>query len=159
MITVQDPKTPGVPAPQVVPWAPSTTPVAMVNVVVQRDESTSRTLINLIPLGASGERIPFDPKGVPQAAVTAAQTTAFLAQLSIAGETFDADLCRRALPLVEVCFGLSGYVTPAPPSARLPVDQRVQEAMARVIAKRDLRSAKAETRVARNPQKPPITKR
>jgi hypothetical protein len=148
MLIVQDPKKPGVSAPQVVAWAPAVRPVAYVNVHVLRNAAGRRTALHFELLDPTGSRIPFDLKDLPQSRPTEAQIDAFLAEPTVAGDSLDASVSRRLIPLVETCFGLSVIVGELPP----PVLAKTRQDTARVareafqkrlLARKQVQAAKA----------------
>jgi len=97
--------------PKVMPYAPATQPIAFVDVMVQRDEAQSRLNVIFFCLDGKKNRINIDQNGIPKPQVTADQVTAFIAQKAQAGDTFDQDISRRALPIVLANLGLTGTVS------------------------------------------------
>lgn len=96
--------------PVVMPYAPATQPIAFVNVTLQRDETANRLVLNFFCLDTNKEPISIHTKGIPSQVITPEQFAAFVAMPATAGDTFDQDTSRRALPIVKSNLGLDGTV-------------------------------------------------
>ncbi len=103
--------------PQVKPYAPAAQPIAFVDCMVQRDEATNRLHLVFTCFDAKKNRISIYQEGIPSQIVTPAQLEAFLAMPAVAGDTFDQDISRRALPIVASNLGLTGIVEASAPVA------------------------------------------
>jgi hypothetical protein len=97
--------------PKVMPYAPATQPIAFVDVMVQRDELTNRLNVVFFCLDGKKNRISIDQNGVPKSQVSPDQLATFVSQPSKTGDTFDQDISRRALPIVQANLGLAGTVS------------------------------------------------
>jgi hypothetical protein len=97
--------------PAVMPYAPSTQPIAFVCPTLMRDEvNANRLVLQFWFLDAKKNRINIDPNGAPSPNISVEQLQAFAAAPAQAGDTFDVDLERRCLPIIQANFGLSGTV-------------------------------------------------
>ncbi len=103
--------------PQVKPYAPAAQPIAFVDCMVQRDEASNRLQLLFTCMDAKKNRINIFQEAIPSQVVTPAQLEAFLAMPAVAGDTFDQDISRRALPIVALNLGLTGTVEAAAPAA------------------------------------------
>jgi hypothetical protein len=109
MITVSAPNAPNVPAPQQVPYAPSTQPVAFVLLSVQRTSGGSRFALIVQLLNENKQQIAFDRSAIRK--MTAAEVTTWLSEAATAGDSFDHDIERRSLPYILSAYGLNGFLT------------------------------------------------
>jgi hypothetical protein len=109
MITVSAPNAPNVPAPQVVPYAPSTQPIAFVQISSQRTSGSSRFALIVSLLNAAKEPVSFDRGAIRK--MTAGEVTTWLTEAATAGDSFDHDVERRSLPYILSAYGLNGFLT------------------------------------------------
>ncbi len=94
--------------PSVQPYAPAVSPIAFVDVLLQRSEATGRIGLFFNLYDANKNPIQYVRSAIPQ--VTQAQLDTFVALGATAGDTLDQDISRRALPIVASNFGLNGTV-------------------------------------------------
>jgi hypothetical protein len=79
-----------------------------------RDEANGRLILQFWFLDAKKNRITIDAGGVPSGIVTTEQLATFASAAGVAGDTFDQDLARRCLPIVETNYGLTGTIVATP---------------------------------------------
>jgi hypothetical protein len=94
--------------PQVVPYAPSTMPIALVHVHVFIDPDLPMATVNVGLMTAAGARVPIDRKQV--AAFDKTMQAAFLAYVESADEPLSVAVQKAALPYLESAYGLVGTV-------------------------------------------------
>ena len=97
--------------PVVMPYAPAAQPIAFAAPMLMRDEvNGNRLTVQFWLLDVNKNRISFFADALPAKVITPAQLAAFASMPAVAGDSFDQDLARRALPILQANFGLTGTV-------------------------------------------------